>query len=148
LKEVHWQGAPNELMAHQDTLKVFSKHPPATVAAAAATITELTGISRKPTQVRQFLKQMGMAPRKVAAMRETFNNVPTTGCLLIGEKGTLSAGLWNNDCYLKLKNEPKFRGADNHDAGKVVPKTLPRVQGHMRETAPGPGPLIRRPRKA
>lgn len=44
------------------------QHPPATVAEAAAKITELTGIARKPTQVRRFLKRLGMAPRKVAAI--------------------------------------------------------------------------------
>jgi transposase len=38
------------------------------VAEAAAKITELTGIRRKPTQIRQFLKRLGMAPRKVAAI--------------------------------------------------------------------------------
>ena len=44
------------------------QHPPATVAEAGAKITALTGIERKPTQVRQFLKRLGMAPRKVAAI--------------------------------------------------------------------------------
>jgi transposase len=38
------------------------------VAEAGAKITALTGIARKPTQVRRFLKQLGMAPRKVAAI--------------------------------------------------------------------------------
>jgi hypothetical protein len=33
--------------------------------AAAAKIADLTGIVRKPTQVRQFLKALGMKPRKV-----------------------------------------------------------------------------------
>ena len=37
--------------------------------------------------------------------------------------------------YLRLKDEPKFRGADNHDAAKQVPVSLPRAPGnsHMRE---------------
>jgi transposase len=42
----------------------FRQHPPATVAAAAK-IADLTGIVRKPTQVRQFLNALGMKPRKV-----------------------------------------------------------------------------------
>jgi transposase len=33
--------------------------------AAAAKIADLTGIVRKPTQVRQFLNALGMKPRKV-----------------------------------------------------------------------------------
>ena len=44
------------------------QHPPATVAEAAEKIAELTGVRRKPTQVRQFLKRLGMKPRKVAAI--------------------------------------------------------------------------------
>jgi transposase len=43
----------------------FQQRPPATVAEAAARIEALTGIVRKPTQVRQFLKALGMQPRKV-----------------------------------------------------------------------------------
>lgn len=44
------------------------QHPPTTVAEAAEKIAELTGVRRKPTQVRQFLKHLGMKPRKVAAI--------------------------------------------------------------------------------
>jgi predicted dehydrogenase len=69
----------------------------------------------------------------MAGVTETFGKVPRTGCLLLGEKGTLSAGLWNSDCYLKMRDEPKFRGGGNHDAAKPVPQTLPRSPGHMRE---------------
>ena len=44
------------------------QHPPATAAEAAEKIAELTGVRRQPTQVRQFLKRLGMKPRKVAAI--------------------------------------------------------------------------------
>jgi predicted dehydrogenase len=89
---------------------------------------------RGPVTLTFYTGKDMMPPAEVTAgMRETFNNVPTTGCLLVGAKGTISAGLWNNECYLKMKDEPKFRGGDNHDAGKAVPKTLPRAQAHMRE---------------
>lgn len=54
------------LQQHREQLAVyFREHPPATVAEAAATIRELTGIERKPTQVRQFMKSLGMKPLKV-----------------------------------------------------------------------------------
>lgn len=43
-------------------------HPPVTAAEAGAKIAELTGLHRKPTQVRQCLKRLGMAPRKMAAV--------------------------------------------------------------------------------
>ena len=51
---------------HRPTIEAdFQQRPPATVAEAAARIEALTGIRRKPTQVRQFLKALGMQPRKV-----------------------------------------------------------------------------------
>jgi transposase len=43
----------------------FRQRPPASVAEAAARIADLTGLARGPTQVRQFLKALGMKPRKV-----------------------------------------------------------------------------------
>jgi len=69
----------------------------------------------------------------LAGIKETFNRIDGTGCLLIGDKGTISAGLWNSRCYLKMKEDKKFRGGFNHDAAKSIPKTLPRVRGHMNE---------------
>jgi len=63
----------------------------------------------------------------------TFGKRPRVGCLLIGEKGQLSAGLWNSDCYVKLNGEKKFMGAGNHEKAKSVPQSLPRVRGHMHE---------------
>ena len=69
-----------------------------------------------------------------AGMRASYGQVPDTGCLLIGEKGMLSSGLWNNDCSLMLKGDSKFEAADKHDAAKVVPQTIPRAKGgHIQE---------------
>jgi transposase len=53
------------LLRHEVIAKAFSDQPPATAAEAAARIKELTGIERKPTQVRQFMKSLGMKPLKV-----------------------------------------------------------------------------------
>ena len=70
-----------------------------------------------------------------AAMSETFEKVPSTGCLVMGAKGILSAGLWNNECFVKLSGETEFRQADSHDAAKSVPRSLPRAprERHMLE---------------
>lgn len=38
------------------------------MAEAAAKIAELTGVERKPTQIREFLKRIGMSPRRVASV--------------------------------------------------------------------------------
>jgi predicted dehydrogenase len=63
----------------------------------------------------------------------TFGSRPRVGCLLTGEKGQLSAGLWNSDCYVKMNDEKKFRGAGKHELAMAVPQRLPRVSSHMNE---------------
>ncbi len=81
---------------------------------------------RGPVSIH-FYSGEQMPPTEVTAvMVETFG-LPRTGCLLKGEKGTLSAGLWNNECSLNLKGEKEFRGANNHDAAKGIPLSLPRA---------------------
>jgi phenylalanyl-tRNA synthetase beta subunit len=47
----------------------FRKHPPISINAAIATIETLTGIRRSPTQVRLFLKRMGMPNNSTMACR-------------------------------------------------------------------------------
>ena len=69
----------------------------------------------------------------VEAAVKTFGGLPRVGCILIGDKGMLSSGLWNSQCYLKMKDEEKYVGEGNHDAAKPVPKSIPRVRGHMHE---------------
>jgi hypothetical protein len=53
-------------MRHRTSLEDhFQKHPPASVNQARAVIKELTGIERSLTQVREFLKHLGLKRRKV-----------------------------------------------------------------------------------
>ena len=69
LKRFHFAGQPSALNQHQSTLEAhFRSHPPRTVAQAQAEIEHLTGIRRSPTQIRAFLKRIGMQVRKVGAM--------------------------------------------------------------------------------
>lgn len=66
LKEIGHYRPQSELAKHHTTLEAyFRENPPATASEAASKIKDLTGIERKPTQVRQFLKSLGMKPRKV-----------------------------------------------------------------------------------
>lgn len=66
LKRIEQYRPQSELQKHRPTLEAsLRQHPPATVAEAAARIEALTGIARKPTQVRQFLRSLGMKPLKV-----------------------------------------------------------------------------------
>jgi len=75
-----------------------------------------------------------MPPERVTKdLPATFRKIPYLGCMLLGDKGDLSAGLWNDECTLKLKGEPKFRGVMNHEALKDIPHTLPQSDGQLDE---------------
>src|SRR5713101_8347668 len=66
LKRIEHYRPQSELHQHRVTLEAaLQQHPPATVTEAAARIEALTGVARKPTQVRQFLRSLGMKPLKV-----------------------------------------------------------------------------------
>ena len=62
------KGQPSALTPHRATIEEeFRKHPPHTAHQAAQRIEELTGVQRKPSRVRQFLKEdLGMKCLKVA----------------------------------------------------------------------------------
>jgi transposase len=66
LKETNYVGQPSELQEHETTLKeYFEKHPPQTSAEAMNAIEKLTGLKRSPTQVRAFMRRIGMRCRMV-----------------------------------------------------------------------------------
>jgi transposase len=66
LKETHYAGQASELQEHETTLKqYFETHLPQTSAEAQAAIEKLTGLKRSPTQVRAFMRRIGMRCRKV-----------------------------------------------------------------------------------
>ena len=66
-----WQvtGPVSDLEAFRDKIKEeFTRLPARTIAEAAERIDGLTGIRRQPTQVRQFLKGMGLKWQRVRAV--------------------------------------------------------------------------------
>jgi transposase len=64
LKETNYAGQPSKLQEHEMTLtEYFEKHPPQTSAEAMAAIEKLTGLKRSPTQVRAFMRRIGMRCR-------------------------------------------------------------------------------------
>jgi transposase len=66
LKRLDHYRPRSELQTHRPTLEAYCQQlPPATVAEAAAKIEALTGLARKPTQVRHCLRSLGMKPLKV-----------------------------------------------------------------------------------
>jgi transposase len=69
LKRFEFYRPESALMAHRSSVETyFCENPPAAAPAAAAAIERLTGVRRSPTQVRQFLKRIGMARRKVGLL--------------------------------------------------------------------------------
>ena len=69
LKQINFYRPSSVLELHQATIETyFRDHPPATIAEAAAVIERLTGIARKPTQVRAFLKKLGLKRLKTYAI--------------------------------------------------------------------------------
>jgi transposase len=57
LRQFDWHKPVSEMEEHRGSLeKSFEKNPPHTVAEACARIKKETGLERKPTQVRAFLK--------------------------------------------------------------------------------------------
>jgi transposase len=66
LKRTDWEGTEGELDEHRETLEDHSRNnPPRSTAQAAAEIERITGIRRGLTQVRKFLKGLGLAYRKI-----------------------------------------------------------------------------------
>jgi predicted dehydrogenase len=49
-----------------------------------------------------------------------------TGCIVVGTEGSLSAGLWNTDCRVRLGSATEFGGADQPEVAKI-PRTEPRI---------------------
>jgi hypothetical protein len=52
--------------------------------------------------------------------------VGSTGCMIVGSEGTLSAGLWNTDCNVRLKGASGFQGANQPEIASIA-KTQPRI---------------------
>ncbi len=69
LKQVNFYRPESELEQHRATIEAyFKEHPPTTIKEAMAKIEELTAIKRSPTQVREFLKKIGMRCLKVGVI--------------------------------------------------------------------------------
>jgi hypothetical protein len=62
-----------------------------------------------------------------SAIREMMDQVPSSGCLLIGDKGQLfSPDDYGARFFIKLNDEKELRNAKDHEAAKAVPVSLPR----------------------
>jgi transposase len=70
LRTFHWRGRASALTPHRQSLEEeFLERPPHTTAEACQRIEDLTGVRRKLTRVRQYLREtLGLKWRKVAAV--------------------------------------------------------------------------------
>jgi len=60
LRKLNFNRPQSQLVDYKDSLeKYFTDNPPSSISETAAKIKELTGIERKETQVRKFLKSLG-----------------------------------------------------------------------------------------
>jgi transposase len=89
LKEISFYKPTSILSLHEKTIEnYFREYPPVSIKEARAKIHELTGITRSPTQIRQFLTSLGMRPRKVGMM-------PAKGDAL--KQDTFKKKIWSHD---------------------------------------------------
>ena len=66
LKQTDWDGPASELADHRQAIEDhFRKNPPRSTGQAAADIERITGLRRGPTQVRKYLKRLGLKFRKL-----------------------------------------------------------------------------------
>jgi transposase len=81
LRKIKFNRPQSQLLAFKVSLeKYFTENPPSSISEAAAKIKELTGIERKETQVRKFLKslrfrclQVGVVPAKALTEEKKLN---------------------------------------------------------------------------
>lgn len=69
LQELRFYQPQSAFASEQASLAAyFAAHPPVTINHARATLTQLTGVTRSPTQVRVFLHRCGLRCRKVGSL--------------------------------------------------------------------------------
>jgi len=69
LKHMSFHRPQSALHTHRETLEAhLREHPPQTINEAIAVLEALTGIRRSPTQVRRFLKHLGLKCLKVGLL--------------------------------------------------------------------------------
>ena len=89
LRKIKFNRPQSQLVFYKDSLeKYFTKNPPCSISEAASKIKELTGIERKETQVRKFLKSIGFRCLQVGV-------VPAKA--ITEEKKTSKRNIWTKN---------------------------------------------------
>lgn len=99
IRSFGWKGRSSALTPHRTTIEEsFRQHPPHTAGDAARRIEELTGVTRKPSRVRKFMKEtLGMkclkaAPIPVPPKKSVEEHAQTQAAFLKGGVGAAVGG--------------------------------------------------------
>ncbi len=95
---------------------------------------------RGPVKLHFYSGDNNLPPDSV-----TQGPVGNTGCLIVGSAGTLSAGLWNTDCNVRLNGAKEFTGAHQPEVAKIA-KTQPRIDTEVLKWDPKLAAQGERPR--
>ena len=92
LRKINFNRPQSQLIAYKESIeKYFTEHPPGSISEAASIIKQLTGIERKETQVRKFMKSLGFRCLQVGV-------VPAKA--LTEEKKTNKRNIWRKNFNL------------------------------------------------
>jgi transposase len=92
LRVIKFNRPQSQLVGYKESLeKYFTENPPSSISEAAAKIMEQTGIERKETQVRKFLKSIGFRCLQVGV-------VPARA--MTQEKKTNKRNIWKKNSSL------------------------------------------------
>jgi predicted dehydrogenase len=61
------------------------------------------------------------------------HKVNENGIFIVGDKGCIYTGHWNNGGLIRLAGEPGLKDVLHHAATKDIPESLPRVKSHEQE---------------
>ncbi len=82
----------------------------------------------------QDLKPLRPPADAVREILATYEKLPTSGALIIGEKGKLfSPDDYGTKFSVVMNGKDEYVAGDSQDACKAVPQTIPRSPGHMQE---------------
>jgi hypothetical protein len=76
----------------------------------------------------------GKPPAEVLRpLTETYGEKTPDGLLIVGEKGCIYTGHWNNGGMIRLEGEPRLNDVLRHEGTKDIPQILPRIRNHGQE---------------
>jgi predicted dehydrogenase len=80
------------------------------------------------------LKPLRPHAKAIREIVTTYDELPVSGALIIGEKGKIfSPDDYGAKFFVSLKGKDEYISGDQHEACKAIPQSIPRSPGHMQE---------------